>query len=254
MATTRSRYLYVYSYVDGVQVSWGKWELAAGTEILSTNISDGLLSIVSKHSDGIYFSTIDLSSLGETRQAHLDRYKRFTAGTYSSTTNKTTWTLPYSLATNGTEGTVVVRRADTNVDLTATRPSATTVSADGNLSAVAVDIGIAYTAEFTLSTIFKRDQRSQGQPADTSGRLTLNNITLHHDHTDGFSVKVTPKGRSAYTYQPRVGSIGGSGDFRVPVHARNEDATIEVTDTSGGAFRFSGFDWEGRYNLRSRSI
>ena len=159
---------------------------------------------------------------------------------------KTIWTLPYSVATNGSEGTVSVVRKDTLAALTVTRPSATTVAVTGStLVAVDVWIGITYGFRAELSVIYKRDQNS-GAP-DVRGRTTLRYLKLFYEDATSFIVTVTSSGRAArtYTFTAADLTVAESGIFTVPIQSRNTETTIVITSPSAGAAGFSGYEWEG---------
>lgn len=252
---TDQNVVYVYStYLDAdsgqnLQQSWGKWTFDAGSTILSMDVVDYSMGLVIKRSDGVYLDTLDLNFSDTTPQAHVDRRWPLATGTLSS--GNTTWTLPYSVATDGSAGEVVVVRQDTLAEITSTRPSATTVKAVGDFHTVPVYVGLRYTMYFKLSTIFMR--KGQSSEAVTSGRLQLNYIRLSHSNTTKFSAVVTPQGRSAYTY-PFVGPdiTDLPGQFNIPLQARNLNLGIEISDSSVTDARFSGYDWEGRYTIRSK--
>lgn len=163
----------------------------------------------------------------------------------------TTWTLPYAVAVDGSEGEVVVVRNDTGEILTTTRPSTTTVMvADEDLSGVSVTIGIAYEFRYTFSTLYPRSREGQ---ADTRGRLQLRNGRLRYSRSVQFNVEVTPEGRAVRTV-PFAASEIESGNFRFPIITRNEGTTIEVVNSSPFPCIITGLDWEGLLVNRSRRI
>ena len=253
---TDQNVIYVYqTYLDAdsgqtLQKSWSKWTFDAGATILSMDIVDYSMGLVIKRSDGVYLGTLDLNFSDTTPQAHIDRRWPLASGTLSS--GSTTWTLPYSVATDGSAGEVVVVRQDTFAEIPSTRPSATTVKAVGDFHTVPVYVGLRYNMYFKLSTIYMR--KGQSAEAITSGRLQLTYMFLAHNNTGKFTVVVTPQGRSAYTYVfsgPDASDL--SGQFTVPLQARNLNLGIEISDNSVTDARFSGYDWEGRYTIRSKN-
>jgi hypothetical protein len=205
--------------------------------------------------------------------AHLDRQvTNTTPGVTSDYSNPTTtWTLPYSVAPDGSQGVLTICRTDTNVwfgdalqpvnaGVTITRPAANqiAVSGAGDLTAVAVLIGLLYPMTWELSTIYFRNQKGG---VDQRGRLRLGYIEFSYEPTTDFTVVVTPQGRSSYSYvfhDPTAQQFQAPADleimpFRVPIQCRNEDATIQIQNNTPGSTRLVGFDWEAMLVVRSRA-
>lgn len=60
----RSLYVHLYAFrEDGyrMQSSWSRWDLPAGSTILHIEMSDGVLGIITKRADGVFYETISLS-------------------------------------------------------------------------------------------------------------------------------------------------------------------------------------------------
>ncbi len=165
----------------------------------------------------------------------------------------TTWTLPYSIATDGSEGTVAVVRDDTRAVLVTTRPTATTVRFTGvDLSAVAVWIGLLFGFVVQFSVIYSRD-RQTGAP-DIRGRTNLRYVKIHYEDATRFTVTVTSAGRAARDYEFTAAdlTVPESGEFLVPIQSQNTQTTITVTADTPGAAGFSGYEWEGVQYTRVR--
>lgn len=257
--------LYVYSYLfngqERVQSSWSRWNFAAG-QIVGLDCIDGKLGLVQVHDDGGYLSTIDLNvgldavSTDEGAQ-YLDR--RVTDQTtgvsaaYSVGTDTTTWTLPFEVDTDGSEGTLmVVRRSPLSV-LATSRPAANqiAVTGQGDLSAASVFIGVDYEFRYELSRLF---YRRDGIP-ETRGRTIIRYLDVLYHDTTGFDVEVTLQGRDPYTYTfDQEDGLPDSGTFRVPIQSRNLHTTIELVNSSPGVCAFAGLDWEGDHSQRSRRV
>lgn len=163
----------------------------------------------------------------------------------------TIWTLPYEIATDGSEGTVSVIRKDTGEALTVTRPTATTVACTGaTLVAVDVWIGLTYGTRLELSVIYRRDQN--GAP-DMRGRTVLRYLKLFYEDATGFTVTVTSAGRAArtYTFAAADPLVPETGIFTIPIQSRNTESTIVITAATAGACGFSGYEWEGTFYNRA---
>jgi hypothetical protein len=242
-------HLFVYSshYEDGEQYqsSWSQWEFADDSTIIGMDFVAGTLGILFARSDGIYLETLDLD---ENTGLLLDRRLDEQSGTYAA--NKTTWDLPYSIPTDGSEGTVMVVVG--GAVIATSRPSATTVAttADVNLSASSATIGVRYDFSYTLSTIYPRDKDGK---ADTRGRLQLSRAVLRYRDSREFDVQVTPTGRTQRTYAFAETSAE-DGELRFPIQTRNTDASITIVNDSPFPSVITGLDWEGTLVNRSRRI
>ncbi len=194
-----------------------------------------------------------MSGIGEDEEGQaaagallLDR--RLDAQTGVLATGSTTWTLPYSVATDGSEGLVQVVVDD--VVLTTTRPSATTVRATGDYSADDATIGIRYDFVAILSPLYKRDQQGT---AETRGRTQVRSITPAYGATRAFTVEVTPAARTLRS-TAFAATAETDGEVRVPVLAENEQVTLTLKNITPFASRITGLDWEGFYHTRSQRV
>jgi hypothetical protein len=162
-----------------------------------------------------------------------------------------TWTVPYSIATDGSQGVLAVARISTGELLASTRPSATEVRVTTSVDLSAdVYVGILYPQTYEFSTVY---YRRDGVP-DTRGRLNLTYASLLFSEANDITIEVTPQGRSTYTYVFRSAAGQNDGRFKFPVQARNEGLTIKLTNSKPGACRIVGLDWEGNYTTRSRRL
>lgn len=205
--------------------------------------------------------------------SHLDRQvTNSTPGVSASFGGSTTtWTIPYSVATDGSQGTLTICRSDTNTwfgdalqpvnsGVAVTRPASNqiAVTGAGNLTAVPVLIGLLYPMTWELSTIYFRNQKGG---ADQRGRLRLGYIEFSYEPMTDVTITVTPQGRSPYSYvfhDPTAQQFQAPADleiapFRVPVQCRNEDATIVLSNNTPGSTRIVAWDWEGMLVVRSRA-
>lgn len=254
--TGSQRFLYIYSTLmqgdEKVISSWSRWEFPTGTRIVGLDMADGVLGLVRKHADGAYLEQIDLDLMtgAEEKIAQLDRRKAGLVGVYAAGT--TTWTLPYSVATDGSEGAVSVTNRTTKAVYTVTRPTATTVavSGQGDLSAASVYVGVKYTFSIIPTQFFIRGQ--SGMP-ETAGRLQIRWIELFYTESTDFTVTVSPTGRTAVTYV-FTSAAPASGSIRIPILCKNDEVTITITNATPGSCALSEIDWEGWFTSRGRRI
>lgn len=155
----------------------------------------------------------------------------------------TTWTLPYSVATNGSEGTLVVCTTSPTALLTTTRPSATQIAAVGNYSAAAVYIGVTYQFRYKLSTIYHRDQYGKPQ---RRGRLTLRFMKLLYARASQLSLLISREGR-AQEVCVKTHATPSDGEFDNSVQALSDTTVLEVVCDGPGGCSLTGLDWAGTF-------
>jgi hypothetical protein len=181
--------------------------------------------------------------------SRLDRRVKGDAITSGFAGSTLTFTLPYKIATDGSEGTLVVARISTGLPVASTRPAINQVAVTGVPNTPAdFYIGVQYTFRYRLSTVLKRTSDRTGQPlVDTRGRLILRYIRLKLHETTDLAVTVLLKGRTLKTTTYRNTAPDLPVEFRVPVGGRNTTATIEFVDSSPGICYVDGLDWEGTH-------
>ena len=267
--------IYVYQFFWGqsgqglskLQSAWHKWDLGADANILNIDLINNILYVLIEREGETFIESLNLTTrLFETDllyQIRLDRRSSI-AGSYSSGTGKTTWTLPYGTASE----VIVVRDGgfSTNAGLQVlgtSQPTTSTVEVVGDFSESECILGIEYTKRFTLSPLFVRTSRQQGGSVSRlGGRLQIRNIKFSYSDSSFFSVEVTPKARSTYTrdFTAPIGaeesvlgsSIPRDGVFSVPVMSRGNDTTITVTSSSFLPFAITSAEWEGFFHSRAR--
>jgi hypothetical protein len=220
--------------------------------------------------------------------SHLDRQFFAAANTASyDGVFTTTWTLPYSVATNGTQGHLtiaiyndpiignmwyedpgqialspfatigavtftVIRNSPTTISVVAGGPF---VSGLASLVGYSVIIGVVYPSSFELSTLYQRNEKGG---AEQRGRLRMGYMEFSYSPMTNVTLTITPQGRSPYTYtfyDPTAqAGAAETMPFRVPVQGRNEDLSIVFSDSTPGSFNFSLIDWEATLTMRSRGL
>jgi hypothetical protein len=239
-----------------IQEAWSRWDFPSTTKVLSVDFVAGKLGVILKRSDAIYLGEVNLeipvapTAAEQAKNLDLLVTDSTPGVTVVYSGGHTTWTLPYEVNVDqSTDGELSVYRTDTYVKQTVVRPAANQIRVENaNLSAVAVRIGVLYTTSIQLSKLYRRNDDGS---ADKTGRLQCRYIDFHYHDTTDFRVKVTPAGRSTYTY-PLAQQSPDDGDLRVPVMTRADTATIVIEQVTAGGMRLSGFDWEGFYHRRNR--
>lgn len=168
-----------------------------------------------------------------------------------------TFTLPYKIATDGSEGTLVVARISTGAVVASTRPAINQVAV-ANVPNTPADfyIGVLFTSRYRFSTIMKRSVNRDGQPiVDARGRLQLRYLALKlHDTTDLTAV-VTLDGRNPINYPYTNHTTPDKAkEFRFPVQGRNTTATIDITDSTPGILALDGAEWDGSHVVTTTRV
>lgn len=263
--------LYVYKWFsDGtqkLQSSWSTWELPTNANILDMTIIESDMYLVVKHQSETTLEKIDLQYLNDSGLSYcvrLDRKVELT-GSYDSSTDTTTWTLPYyytgTMAAIRTDGWAAYRGAN----ITVTRPAGqgNKVTASGDYSGSSFHIGVPYTFTYGFSPQYVRER--DGTQSIQSGRLQMRTMRVNYEDTGFFKIEVTPDHRQTYAYEysgvtlNQAGSIIGEvvlndGTFRFPLQSKNDRVKIEIKSDSFLPCAFQSAEWEGFYNIRSKRI
>lgn len=165
----------------------------------------------------------------------------------------TTWTLPYSIAGDGSEGVLNVVDGTSGATLVCTRPALNQVSvANVNMVGSPVFIGIQYQTSYTFSQFFIRSEGGDGKP-DQRGRLQLRYVMISYEDSTDFTVTISVAGKADRNYVYRS-TTPTSGKFSVPVLEKNVDVSVTISCLNEGSFGWSGYEWEGTLFTRARLL
>ena len=261
--------LYIYKwFTDGtqkLQSSWSTWSYTSDTRILDIQVLESNVYLLVKRSTDLFLEKIDLQYLDDTGLDFCSRIDRKVSltGTYNTSTDTTTWQLPYAY-----DGAVEVVKSGAwsvrkGANITNTRPTTTTVAATGNYTEASVLIGVPYTMEYEFSTQHVREMN--GTQSVQSGRLQLRTMRVNYENSGYFKIEVTPFARPTYSYEftgvilNKLGSTIGDvslddGTYRFPVQSKNDRVSIKIVSDSYLPCAFQNAEWEGFYNIRSKRI
>lgn len=261
------------------QQAWCKWTF--DSTILNIDVVDTYLYLIMNRNSKTYLERINLQpglvDSGLPYHVHLD-HRVTLAGTYSSVTGVTTFTVPYLDSTvTANTGFTITKVADSHTGSTtvgsgvgASSASAswtagasnTTVTVNGDWSSGTCVVGVPYKFKFTMSPQYLKDQ--EGVPIDHS-TLKLRNITFVYADTGFFEVLVTPYLRDTYTYRYTGDNLGtstltlaqpavSSGKFTAPVMSDGETVTITIQNSTHMPCKFQAAEWEGFTSVRSQRL
>lgn len=244
--------LYILSF-GADNNSWSRWDLESTSSIIGMDFLAGNLGLLVMRSDGLYLEQISLgkanllASSGDTLPALFDH-----SITTTGLAANTPYDLPMSVATNGSEGEVVIFRNDTKAEVTATRPTATTVQTTTNLTGISVTIGIRYSFSYTLSQVQVVNQGRNGPQAETAGKLIVGHIVSRLQDTGYLLVTVTSPEGVIYTYTYSQATPFTSDTLQFPVQADAKFASVVFSNDKGLQCTLTGYDWEGNHVIRSQ--
>jgi hypothetical protein len=241
--------LFLYKYYNQgdqrIQSAWGKFTFTDAT-ILDVQFLDTTLYVVLKRGSSTVLEKIRLESgrkdTGSTYVTALDR--RLTASqcvsiSYSSATDQTTYTLPYSITTNASMEVVTTG----GLRLNTTKVNSTTLRVPGNFQ-TNIWIGDKYTMVYEFSEQnLKTSNQTGGMSTITTGRYQVRYGTIAYGNSAFFRVKVQIEAGTTYEYifngrntgaiNNIIGSVAiDSGSFRFPVYSRNSQVKISVENDS----------------------
>lgn len=275
--------VYVYQFywlsnTQKAQAAWHKWDFGAGTQVLSGVYLNGYLNLLVARSDGVYLEKVNMQSgvvpAGWPNQVYLDHRVSIT-GTYNSSTNTTTFVLPYVVPQSSVQvvrGNAFTTRPGSLIDpSTYVWSNATTFTVPGNEIAGPVMAGTSYTMSFTFSRFFAK--KPDGSSI-TTGRLQLRTMTLAYQATGYFRTSVQPYGPLGDTVVGEVipskvkdftGKTVGAADlilnapvlhtgkFPFQVLGDANQAVITVTNSTHVGSTFVAAEWEAMYFNRART-
>lgn len=258
LLTDTGNTLYVCSYRDSDgnlrgERAWCRWEFPIGVSLIGgLAINRGLVGVIATDPSGAYVNSITLNGTDPFLDRLISSASLEVSADYDAIEDETTWTLPYEVATDGSEGNLMAADAASGNSIGTTRPAANQIRAAGDLTAASLVFGVAYEMSHTLSTIFQRN-RQTGE-AEQRGRLQLHYLSVSYEDTNRFVVEVTPDGRNMLTYiffsevlTPPVET--STGKLRVPILCRNDKVTIVLTDAGESLkpLHLTHLDWIGNY-------
>lgn len=235
-ANTLVLFNYTFDGDSFIQTAFNTWRIPGGT-ILWTSISNNKLRILQQRPEGVALLSVDLTPKAVDPQAGA-KYKtrldnrvaqaQVTGLTYNSTTDTTSFTLPY--IPTGTELRVVL--ADTLGARTRGRVYevvsvvGAVVTVKGNLTGGTFYAGQRIVAERTESEFFIRGE-SGAEPTD---RLTINKFQLSCSDTGYSRIESIPDvgPMRVSEYPARV--LGSSSAVTGPPNISTDDFDIDVSE------------------------
>lgn len=268
-------YNYYYSSEQKAQSAWSKWTF--GGDVLNVDFKENLMYLTIQYDDGVYLEKMNFTPKNKEANLdylfYLDRKAILTGGSYSSGRGDTSFVTPYIIADeedNLIEGIKIINKQGFPIPVTQIRNTTsngvtyTTIWLKGDLSDEPVYIGFPFESKWEMPIIYYRQQTQNGTKV-VEGTLMLRDINLCYADTGHFEVKVTPKYSTNITSEFEfTGKIVGmksatlghievsSGNFLIPIIARNEEVTIEITNNGYLPSCFLSMEWLGDLIIRGQ--
>lgn len=260
-------YKYHWEGDSKLQSSWSRWTFGAGTEVWSVTTLGQRVMLIIKRGTTLYLESlevdVEVGDVGLPWSVSLDR-KVQVSGAYNGTS--TVWTLPFPAA-----GHKVVLGSALGVDAGTVPAGLTAVGntlvAPGYYAGACI-AGLPFMSQATLSRITAEDRSGgggRGRVSITDGRLQLLAVYAVVAKAGFLQSSVTRKNGTpaVMTHTPRfIGTDGSTigqvvvsdARWRVPVYAKNDEATITFQTDSHLPCSILSVDWEAIFTLRSQRI
>ena len=282
--------LYVYKYlwsggdsgIQKVQASWSKWKFDG--EVRWFKFMDNVLYVLLDDTKGLhlieYFA--DEIETEDSIQPHLDRLLLFpdcnndtitsnnVTATYSSTTDKTTFKLPYTPKTKVIAGVRYIDSAGKSGLVLGESNSDTLVCTEkGDFTKEKVFFGEEYKFEYKFTKAFvpEKNQAKNTIVGNLEGRTQVLTWQINHYNTGFYQVRVSRLNRAkdtVHTYRARnlgvtntnldVSNFLSSGTYRVPIYCRNLEVDVTVESSNHLPVVLSSAAWEGAYSNRAKAV
>ena len=266
-AEPNALYVYKYLYLNGnrVQSAWSKWKFSG--EILGADFIGSTLYMAVKYANNeVYLESITMSYNTEdyrkTEQFRvmLDRKTEVTLTTDNCEDKQDGYLyLNVDKIFKGLSGIVQCVTED-GLLFESDTTTLKLLKGDSVAFGHKVIVGIPYTFEITLSTIYLKQRDPQGSTVSSPDyRLMLR--TVFFDYAESGYMKVIVNDKYQYILTNKRASLYklstsgfGTGTFKVPVRKRNVDTVIKVINDTPLPLSIIGGGYEANYTARFRNV
>lgn len=271
--------IYVYKYfyrntgagVERAQSSWSYWELNGANEICSMLCVDETLYMLVRYNNEVWLEKIAVPDRLSDASPNpypllLDRMVsttsktpaaiRVASGTYNSTLNTTTWTLPYSIRSTTQAWSDWASIA--GVSKLGEATTGTTITASGDWRSAPVYFGEAFTFRYRFTRFKLYQEVGGGKVAANVLRSQVRYAKLRHHGTPYFRAVVTvePRDPSTYIYEDDGYNASNIREavFRIPINSRGDNCIVELLNDTAHPCKFSTCEWVGLLTSQARSL
>jgi hypothetical protein len=297
LGTDNPNKLYINRWLYGQQYqkilnSWSTFTINENRSIKNVDFIGSDLFLVIEEANGTTLEKIPFESnfteANATFEYCLDhKVTEATTGVsvaYNSTTNVSTFTVPYRLRASmnivgrylgsgetstfvNQQGTTITLKPGQVISTTnTTNGSTATITATGDYRNSKFIVGEPYEMHYRFSQ--QRLTQSQGNTNSgeiISGRLQLHHFYIKFEDTGFFKVEVTPENRDTSTHKftgrflgaasSTIGSVNlETGSFKVPIMSRADRVNIDVKNDTFLPTKLASAEYEAMFHMRSRRI
>ena len=280
MGKTGSSNLFQYRFFiqgDNRVQTWYKWEITG--KLLMQFFDKSTFYVVSYDSTNVYLTSYDLSQstdegyltlpTGEKTDVCLDMFNINPYRTYSSSTKKTTVTLPFDHIT-GKKLAVIALGTYIGDTIAATDEavgsvlyptvSSNQVTLDGDYRGRDLIVGYVYDMTVELPKFFYTAREGNRSISDNTSDLIIHRIKVATGLSGPVSYQVNITGKDDWTNVVNVTlpntyvlnnvNLAADAVHDVPIYQRNENLSIKIIGDTPFPVSLLGLDWEGNYNRR----
>lgn len=267
VGTVGSNKLFQYRFIaqeDKRVSSWYTWTLTGN--LLDQFFDQSTLYVVATSDSQVFLKSYDLTQAnesgfltlptGEKTDVCLDVWVENPAASYSSSTKKTTFTLPYSHLSGKTLAAI-----DTN-DGVVYYPtvSSSTFDIDGDLRGDDIVVGYIYTMDVELPQFFRTEVSQTNSAADFTNDLIIHRIKVSTGLSGPIKYRIKIDGidtfdktidvAQPYSYNLNNVNLSADAVHDVPLYQRNTNLQINILGDTPFPVSLLALNWEGRVGNR----
>tara|TARA_X000001382_G_scaffold65666_1_gene45547 strand:- start:1122 stop:4487 length:3366 start_codon:yes stop_codon:yes gene_type:complete len=245
--------------------SWFKWQLH-GNVIYHAIIDDVYYAVIRTDDFSVQLEKIDIknqpkiTTVSGDYMIHLDNMTLVTGMSYSSSTKKTTITIPSNFTVTGAKRFAIFATAGTMAGQTEypeiTNGSTTTVSGDWSSSTVYA--GYIYKMKVQFPQNFFKQADGENVRSDTRGSTIVHRVNLNFGSIGYFQTRLERKCRPDWIHDYEIAAncnfesncfgILPNARETVPIYSRNEDYRLYLESNHTSPCTLHSSSWEGDYN------
>ena len=247
-----------------ILASWFKWQLH-GNVIFHTIVDDIYYAIVRADDQSVQLEKIDIKNQPKitTRSGdylvHLDNMTLISTMSYSSSTKKTTVTIPDNFTVTGAKKFTLFATAGTMAGQ-AEYPviSGTTVTIPGDWTSSVVYAGYIYKMQVQFPTNFLKSEEGEAVRAESRGSTIVHRVKLNFGSIGYFQTRLERKSRPDWiqdyemsdncNFDPNCFGILPNARQTIPIYSRNEDYRLYLESIHTSPCTLHSSSWEGDYN------
>lgn len=267
IGTIGSNKMFQYRFLaqDDKRVSsWYTWTLTGN--LLDQFFDQSTLYVIVTSDSQVFLKSYDLTQAnesgfltlptGEKTDVCLDNWVVNPAASYSSSTKKTTITLPYSHLTG--KKLAVIDTNDGSVYFPTV--SGSTFTINGDIRGDDIVVGYVYTMDIELPKFFRQETAQGSASSDFTNDLIIHRIKVSTGLSGPITYRIDIDGIDQYDktidvaqpYNYNLNNVNLSADaiHDVPLYQRNENLQVNIIGDTPFPVSLLALNWEGRVGNR----